>query len=97
MPFPDQIGRYEYRGTIGVGGFASVARCYDGALDSLVQGRRGAIWAVREIHRRLEDALALGTEQGAQPALRMLSPGEEVLWDYRRSHHSTRGHPLPGA
>ena len=36
MPFPDQIGRYEYRGTIGVGGFASVARCYDGALDSLV-------------------------------------------------------------
>ena len=36
MPFPDQIGRYDYRGTIGVGGFASVARCYDEALDSLV-------------------------------------------------------------
>jgi len=36
VPFPDQIGRYEYRGTIGVGGFASVARCYDEALDSLV-------------------------------------------------------------
>jgi WD40 repeat protein/serine/threonine protein kinase len=36
VPFPDQIGRYEYRGTIGVGGFASVARCYDEALDSFV-------------------------------------------------------------
>jgi WD40 repeat protein len=36
VSFPDQIGRYEYRGTIGVGGFASVARCYDEALDSLV-------------------------------------------------------------
>jgi WD40 repeat protein/serine/threonine protein kinase len=36
VPFPDRIGKYEYRGTIGVGGFASVARCYDEALDSLV-------------------------------------------------------------
>ena len=47
MPFPDQIGRYEYRGTIGVGGFASVARCYDGALDSLVAVKVLAeTWAV---------------------------------------------------
>jgi len=47
VPFPDQIGRYEYRGTIGVGGFASVARCYDGALDSLVAVKVLAeTWAV---------------------------------------------------
>jgi WD40 repeat protein/serine/threonine protein kinase len=36
MPFPDRIGRYDYRGTIGVGGFAVVLRCYDEALDSHV-------------------------------------------------------------
>jgi error-prone DNA polymerase len=24
----------------------------------------------------------------------LLSHGEEVLWDYRRSHHSPRGHPI---
>ena len=47
MPFPDRIGRYEYRGTIGVGGFASVARCYDEALDSLVAVKVLAeTWAV---------------------------------------------------
>ncbi len=36
MPVPDRIGRYDYRGTIGVGGFATVVRGYDPALDSLV-------------------------------------------------------------
>jgi WD40 repeat protein/serine/threonine protein kinase len=47
VPFPDRIGRYEYRGTIGVGGFASVARCYDEALDSLVAVKVLAdTWAV---------------------------------------------------
>ena len=47
MPFPDRIGRYDYRGTIGVGGFAAVLRCYDEALDSLVAVKVLAdTWAV---------------------------------------------------
>jgi error-prone DNA polymerase len=65
-----------------------------GALDGLVKSRRGALWAVREVYSRLDDALALGPAPGAEPKLRDLSSGEEVLWDYRSSHHSTRGHPI---
>jgi error-prone DNA polymerase len=65
-----------------------------GALDGLCKNRRGAVWAVREIYSRLEDSLALGEAPGEQPRLRELSGTEEVLWDYRTSQHSTRGHPL---
>jgi error-prone DNA polymerase len=67
-----------------------------GALDSLSKNRRGAIWAVREIYTRLDDSLRLGAVAGEQPRLRDLSDTEEVLWDYRTSLHSARGHPLGG-
>jgi error-prone DNA polymerase len=67
-----------------------------GALDALCQGRRSAVWAVREIYTRLDDALALGAAPDQAPALRDLTMSEEVLWDYRTSHHSTRGHPVAG-
>jgi len=69
-----------------------------GALDGLVtgEGRRDALWAVREIHTRLDDALRLPPAEGGAPRFLPLSDHEEVLWDYRRSHHSTRGHPLEG-
>ena len=51
---PDRIGRYDYRGTIGVGGFAAVLRCYDEALDSMVAVKvLSDTWAVdREIRAR---------------------------------------------
>ncbi len=65
-----------------------------GALDALCQGRRSAVWAVREIYSRLDDSLKLGAPPEQQPRLRALSGSEEVLWDYRTSQHSTRGHPL---
>jgi error-prone DNA polymerase len=65
-----------------------------GALDALVKNRRGALWAVREVYSRRGDTLALGAAPGAEAKLRDLSGGEEVLWDYRSSHHSTRGHPI---
>jgi error-prone DNA polymerase len=67
-----------------------------GALDALVPGRRDAIWAVREVFTRIDDRLALGTVENEPAALPVLHATEEVLWDYRRSDHSTRGHPVGG-
>lgn len=34
--FPEQVGHYQYRDLIGIGGFAAVIRCYDEKLDSIV-------------------------------------------------------------
>jgi error-prone DNA polymerase len=66
-----------------------------GALDPLAIGRRNAAWALREIYARLQDGLAFGAaEAGQQPRFAALSGAEEVLWDYRSSHHSARGHPM---
>jgi error-prone DNA polymerase len=67
-----------------------------GALDALSKNRRSAVWALREIYGRLDDSLRLGAVEGAQPRLRDLSGTEEVLWDYRTSQHSARGHPMGG-
>jgi error-prone DNA polymerase len=68
-----------------------------GALDCLVEGRAGrrdALWEVRELHTRLQDSLVLPESPGEPARFTALSSGEEILWDYRRSHHSTRGHPI---
>jgi error-prone DNA polymerase len=67
-----------------------------GALDGLVDGRRDALWTVREIWTRLEDALPLEVAAGAAAGglFRRLSDTEEVFWDYRTSQHSARGHPV---
>ena len=76
-----------------------------GALDGVIEAtaasrpgttRRDAIWSVREIFARLDDGLHLGNAEGAQPRFVALSDHEEVLWDYRTSHHSARGHPMRG-
>jgi error-prone DNA polymerase len=68
-----------------------------GALDSLVQGqagRRDALWEVRELHTRLQDSLTMPASPEEPVRFAALSNGEEILWDYRRTHHSTRGHPI---
>ena len=78
-----------------------------GALDGLLtpspargegtkRSRRDAIWNVREVWSRLGDSLALEPAEGTRPRFRTLADGEEVLWDYRTSHHSARGHPIEG-
>jgi error-prone DNA polymerase len=43
------------------------------------------------------DRLALPTEsapESEQPSFASVGAGESILWDYRTSMHSTRGHPL---
>jgi error-prone DNA polymerase len=68
-----------------------------GALDVITGGRRDAIWEARELFTRVADDLPLGSSDGTQQAVfPELSDIEEVLWDYRRTHHSTRGHPMLG-
>jgi len=70
-----------------------------GALDPITDGRRDAIWEARELFTRVADPLELGSADGIPESTELfpeLRPIEEVLWDYRRTHHSTRGHPMQG-
>jgi error-prone DNA polymerase len=64
-----------------------------GAFDSLRIDRRAALWDVRRLARTQKESLALpGRER--QPGFAPLSDFEEVGWDYLRTSHSTRRHPL---
>jgi error-prone DNA polymerase len=72
---------------------ALVALAESGAFDSLGLLRREALWRVRSAARGARDALS--AEPGSPtPELATLTLPEEVLWDYRATDHSTRGHPM---
>ncbi|MEO0324770.1 MAG: OB-fold nucleic acid binding domain-containing protein, partial [Myxococcota bacterium] len=63
-----------------------------GALEAFGVNRRDALWRLRGLVRARGDALALGDR--SQLSFPELGADDEVLWDYRASGHSTRGHPL---
>ena len=64
-----------------------------GAFDSFEIDRRTALWDVRHLARTQREPLSLpGRER--TPAFTPLSDFEEVGWDYRRTSHSARRHPL---
>ena len=70
-----------------------------GALAGLVGERRDALWQVRGWARRQDDTLALsdgGHSGGGDDEVRFpdLTKLDTILWDYRATDHSTRGHPL---
>ena len=65
-----------------------------GALTSLLKGRRDALWQIREVVTRRHDTLTLPPALPPQPLFAELQVEQQVRWDYRESHHSTRGHPL---
>jgi len=69
-----------------------------GAFEGFGLSRRDAVWSVRELVTRLGDELPLSGPDapGERPAFRDLTPAQQVLWDYRTSSHSSRGHPLAG-
>lgn len=59
--------------------------------------RRNALWKLRGVMAKSKDTLALPGDalpEGQQPLFAQLSSGEQIIWDYRTSMHSTRGHPL---
>ena len=64
-----------------------------GAFDSLQVDRRAALWDVRRLARTQKESLALPARE-RQPGFAPLTEFEEVGWDYRRTSHSTRRHPL---
>jgi error-prone DNA polymerase len=72
---------------------ALVALAEVGAFDSLGTTRREALWRVRAACPGARDAM-VSDPGSSTPALRRLSVAEQVLWDYRGSQHSPRGHPL---
>ncbi len=55
--------------------------------------RREALWEVRALLQRKQDALPADPEE-AIPAFEPLSLLEAIRWDYEATDHSPRGHPL---
>ena len=70
----------------------ALAEC--GALGSLVPSRRDALWQLGGWARRQEDSLRLGGDVDAHVRFSDLDALDTILWDYRASDHSARGHPL---
>ncbi len=73
---------------------ARLAQC--GALQGLRGNRRGALWEARapiEAGKAGETASLFPLDEPT-PSFRALERPEEIAWDYDKSSHSTRGHPL---
>ena len=66
-----------------------------GAFECFGLNRRDAIWQVRSLSRFAQDSLQL-EPSSSQISFASLASDDQVLWDYRSSHHSTRGHPMRG-
>ena len=64
-----------------------------GAFDSFGVDRRNALWELRRLARARGESLPLAARQQS-PDFDLLTPFEEVGWDYRTSSHSARRHPL---
>jgi error-prone DNA polymerase len=64
-----------------------------GAFDSFQLDRRTALWDVRRLARTQKESLTLPARE-RKPGFAALSDFEEVSWDYRRTSHSARRHPL---
>jgi error-prone DNA polymerase len=64
-----------------------------GAFDSFQLDRRTALWDVRRLAYTQKEPLALPARE-RKPGFAALSNFEEVSWDYRRTSHSARRHPL---
>ncbi|MCA9655633.1 MAG: error-prone DNA polymerase [Myxococcales bacterium] len=80
-----------------LGAHALQALAEAGALACFGLDRRDALWAIRGLAAQLGDAMDLPADQAPapdQPRFRPVHPTEAIVWDYRTSHHSTRGHPM---
>ena len=64
-----------------------------GALTPRTARRRQALWRVQGLQAAGNDALSLETPEAPVP-FAPLSDLESIVWDYRATDHSPRGHPL---
>lgn len=73
---------------------ARLAQC--GALQGLRDNRRGALWEARAPVETVGagETASLFPLDEPTPRFRALERPEEIAWDYEKSSHSTRGHPL---
>ena len=70
-----------------------IALAEAGAFDSLAVARRSALWDVRRLVQTRAQSLTMSVQE-MNPGFDPLSDFEEVGWDYRRTAHSARRHPL---
>ncbi len=71
-----------------LGALAEAGACEGFGLD-----RRTAIWEVRQLVHTRDESLSMVDCEG-KPAFEPLNAFEEVAWDYLRTQHSPRHHPL---
>jgi error-prone DNA polymerase len=64
-----------------------------GAFDGFGVDRRTALWDVLHLAQTHKEPLALSPRE-RKPSFASLTDYEEVIWDYRRTSHSVRRHPL---
>ena len=64
-----------------------------GAFDGLGVDRRTALWDVQRFAHTQKESLSLPARE-RKPGFAPLTDFEEVNWDYRRTSHSARRHPL---
>ncbi len=65
-----------------------------GALDSFGPDRRTLLWVIEGLSVSMHDSLPLDEGNEQLPLFVPLNGADLIAWDYRASHHSTRGHPL---
>jgi error-prone DNA polymerase len=95
----ERLGQAPYRDLTD---FVRKTRLDRKALDALAEAdafaglglsRREALWQARALQERAHEALDLVQHEDL-PLFQALTAHEGVLWDYRRTSHSPRGHPL---
>ena len=64
-----------------------------GAFASLGGNRRTVLWQVQAARHITHDSLALSSRE-PDPQFSPLTQSEQIIWDYRQTAHSVRGHPL---
>ncbi len=64
-----------------------------GAFESLVPGRRTALWEIRGLDAPGAPRLPVAAEEAPVP-FAPLTLFENIVWDYDATEHSPRGHPL---
>lgn len=70
-----------------------LALAESGAFDAFGKRRRDALWELRSLVRNRDDSLPKMAAQ-SQLAFSALDRDDAILWDYRASGHSARGHPM---
>ena len=85
------VADFVMRVRLGEKSLLALAEC--GALGCFGLNRRQAIWQARGLLRERQQTLNLESQQQEQ-AFNSLNGFEKIAWDYQRSQHSTRGHPL---